>query len=152
MHVCALLQIVLDEAFPDLTEGGNQADVRTAIEQSGQLLAVSDDTHLEPCRGASRRKRGGAPFVGGEQERAEGTYTPVMKGDGDSWDQGEQERGAACAGSSPPYRRLRAAAAACIAMRCCLVDQLKIWGGGVESWQLVDSLARDASSYNKCQI
>lgn len=46
MCMCVLLQIVLDEAFPDLTEGGNQADVRTAIEQSGQLLAVSTGTHL----------------------------------------------------------------------------------------------------------
>lgn len=44
-HCChgfvVLLQIVLDEAFPDLMEQGSSADVRTAMEQPNNLLAVS---------------------------------------------------------------------------------------------------------------
>jgi len=42
-----LLQIVLDEAFPDLLEQGSSADVRTAIEQPNNLLAVSLLTALQ---------------------------------------------------------------------------------------------------------
>ena len=36
-----LSQVVLDEAFPEMEEGGNSADVRTAIDNPLKLLAVS---------------------------------------------------------------------------------------------------------------
>lgn len=39
----AMLQIVLDEAFPELAEGGNSVDVRTAVDQPERLL------HLDLC-------------------------------------------------------------------------------------------------------
>lgn len=45
---CAVLQIVLDEAFPELANGGSSIDVRSAIEAPERLLAVSDGCPHSP--------------------------------------------------------------------------------------------------------
>jgi len=38
--LCWLPQVILEEAFPDLVEAGTGVDVRTAIEQPGNLQQV----------------------------------------------------------------------------------------------------------------